>query len=392
LLRPFHASVEITRAPASLRVDELRQRIEKRIAEEQELVIDRRFFELLPALLPEVRRVKVHPKRGHLDNELNRFRYDVVLETADAPPAGWLGCVEWSSAELSLDSIQARLASDETSAFALIQVPDARVARELAAIDVIAQADGESTVAGLRATLASSNPAGVAAESVRRLASNAGYRVDISLSDRAGCLDAVFWRAARDGELAASVEARVPEGLDLSACTNHPLQATSNDQLVASVRRFLQARLPGHMVPSMFSVLAELPKLPNGKIDVGKLALSESARSDLTYTRPRSASERQLAAIWTEVLGIAQIGVHDNFFTDLGGHSLLATQLVSRIRNMFGTDLPLRAIFERPTIAGLAQMLQGTQPSVNEMTEPPLVALPRSAYGVALSPDGTLST
>jgi len=232
----------------------------------------------------------------------------------------------------------------------------------------------------------------VAAESVRRLASNAGYRVDISLSDRAGCLDAVFWRAARDGELAASVEARVPEGLDLSACTNHPLQATSNDQLVASVRRFLQARLPGHMVPSMFSVLAELPKLPNGKIDVGKLALSESARSDLTYTRPRSASERQLAAIWTEVLGIAQIGVHDNFFTDLGGHSLLATQLVSRIRNMFGTDLPLRAIFERPTIAGLAQMLQGTQPSVNEMTEPPLVALPRSAYGVALSPDGTLST
>src|SRR5262249_15733251 len=137
LLRAFHTSVEITRAPASLRVDELRQRIEKRIAEEQELVIDRRFFELLPALLPTVRHVKVRPKRGHLANQLNRFRYDVVLGSGDGPPAVPLHRVDYEMVKLDLEGIEAGLASDQPSALALLHVPDARVARELAAVDLV---------------------------------------------------------------------------------------------------------------------------------------------------------------------------------------------------------------------------------------------------------------
>jgi acyl-coenzyme A synthetase/AMP-(fatty) acid ligase/acyl carrier protein len=118
------------------------------------------------------------------------------------------------------------------------------------------------------------------------------------------------------------------------------------------LRSFLGAKLPGYMVPAAFVPLAELPVTRNGKLD--RQALPDPAGSTATsYVAPRSAFEASLAGLWTDVLGVERIGVHDNFFV-LGGHSLKASQVLSKIRSGFGVELPMRSLFEAPTIAGLA--------------------------------------
>ncbi|HEX8352074.1 MAG TPA: phosphopantetheine-binding protein, partial [Pyrinomonadaceae bacterium] len=111
-------------------------------------------------------------------------------------------------------------------------------------------------------------------------------------------------------------------------------------------------------VPSLFVELSELPLTPSGKLDRKALPAPDGARpgSAREYVAPRSATEEALALIWREVLGVGRVGVEDNFF-ELGGHSLLATQVVSQVKEIFDVDLPLRSLFERPTVGGAAASL-----------------------------------
>jgi len=119
--------------------------------------------------------------------------------------------------------------------------------------------------------------------------------------------------------------------------------------------RFLSETLPAYMVPSVFVFLEALPLTPSGKVDRRSLPAPDQQRPDLehTFVAPRTPVEQTLAEIWKSVLGLQQVGINDNFF-ELGGHSLLATQIVSRVRTTFELELPLRSIFESPTIALLA--------------------------------------
>jgi acyl-coenzyme A synthetase/AMP-(fatty) acid ligase/acyl carrier protein len=127
---------------------------------------------------------------------------------------------------------------------------------------------------------------------------------------------------------------------------------------VTGMRNFLQSRLPDYMIPSAFVILDRLPLMATGKID--RRALPDPGRSrpalDSPYIAPRTPEEEQLAEIWTEVLSLEQVGVVDNFF-DLGGHSLSATQVVSRVIKTFRLEIPLKALFESPTIEKMAAVI-----------------------------------
>ncbi len=127
---------------------------------------------------------------------------------------------------------------------------------------------------------------------------------------------------------------------------------------VGDLRSFLRQKLPDYMVPSAFVLLDSLPLTPNGKVDRRKLPPPNNNRSQLgeVFVAPRTPTEEIIAGIWAEILGVKHIGVHDNFF-DLGGHSLLATRVVSHVRDALQVELPLRRLFEKPTVEGLAMMI-----------------------------------
>jgi len=122
------------------------------------------------------------------------------------------------------------------------------------------------------------------------------------------------------------------------------------------LRSYLKEHLPEFMVPAAFVFLERLPLTANGKVDRRALPAPERADGGVEYVVPRTIVEEVLVGLWQDVLGAKQVGVYDNFF-ELGGHSLLAMQLMSRLRQSFGVELPLRALFESPSVAQIAQLL-----------------------------------
>ncbi|MCK5571382.1 MAG: non-ribosomal peptide synthetase, partial [Bacteroidetes bacterium] len=126
----------------------------------------------------------------------------------------------------------------------------------------------------------------------------------------------------------------------------------------SELRSFAKEKLPAFMVPSSFLILDTLPMTPGGKVDRQALPAPTAERMDLenSYVAPRNPVEQELADMWAQVLGVEKVGIHDNFF-DLGGHSLLATQLVSRLRNAFHVEVPLKDLFDAPTVADIALII-----------------------------------
>ncbi len=135
---------------------------------------------------------------------------------------------------------------------------------------------------------------------------------------------------------------------------------------VADLQRFLSERLPAYMIPSLFVPLRKLPLTPSGKVDRRALPPPDAGmQAQVAYVPPRTPVEHELARLWQETLRVERVGVFDNFFA-LGGHSLLATQALARMRRLFQVELPLRLLFEQPTIAGLAQALALHQAALEE--------------------------
>ncbi len=155
--------------------------------------------------------------------------------------------------------------------------------------------------------------------------------------------------------------------------------AEAGDALVPKLRAFLRERLPEHMVPSDFVPLAAMPLTPGGKVDRRALPAPDRSRPEdgAGFVAPRGAVEETLAAVWSRLLGVERVGADDDFF-ELGGHSLLATQLVSRLREVFGVELPLRQVFEASRLARLAAVVEDARRDQRGMAVPPLQPLPRT--------------
>jgi amino acid adenylation domain-containing protein len=150
------------------------------------------------------------------------------------------------------------------------------------------------------------------------------------------------------------------------------------DTLIPDLRRYLQGKLPDYMVPAAYVFLDEMPLTVNGKVDRKALPKPELSHkeSQVDYVLPRSPQEEIIAGILSEILGVAKVGVYDNFF-DLGGHSLLATQVVSRLRDAFQVELPLRSLFEAPTVAGLAGQVEIARRNALGIQMPGIQSIPR---------------
>ncbi|HEV2147847.1 MAG TPA: amino acid adenylation domain-containing protein [Longimicrobiaceae bacterium] len=165
--------------------------------------------------------------------------------------------------------------------------------------------------------------------------------------------------ALRDAVVSARPDARGELRLVAYVVPDAP-----GDLSTGALRAYLAERLPDYMVPAVFVPLGELPLTPNGKVDRRALPEPEGSRGaiETRYVPPRDPVEEALVREWEEVLEMREVGVHDDFF-ELGGHSLSATRLVARVRELFGTDLPLRTLFESPTVAQVARHVAAAQGS-----------------------------
>src|SRR5262249_48657683 len=137
---------------------------------------------------------------------------------------------------------------------------------------------------------------------------------------------------------------------------NAPARNLEDAGLGRKLREDLREKLPDYMVPSVILVLESWPLMPNGKID--RRALPAPQRQAAGQSRaPRTPQEEMLCRVFADVLSLERVGIDENFF-ELGGHSLMATQLASRVRAMLGVELPIRAMFESPTVAELTLRLR----------------------------------
>jgi acyl carrier protein len=140
------------------------------------------------------------------------------------------------------------------------------------------------------------------------------------------------------------------------AFANDPMRKAGGESIVPELRKYLSEMLPGYMAPSVIIELTELPLTPNGKVDRKALPGPDLGLDEPEILAPRSAVEEILVRIFAEVLNIERVGIANSFF-ELGGHSLLATQVISRIEESLQIELPLRKLFENPTVADIAQAI-----------------------------------
>jgi len=177
-----------------------------------------------------------------------------------------------------------------------------------------------------------------------------GYRVEV------GEIEAAL--LGLDSIKAAAVHAQAHDAGE-QRLVAYVVPATGSTPTVSELRRALVQTLPDYMIPSTFVFLDTLPLLPNGKIDRRALPAPDNSRPalDTPITAPRTSTEKTLAEIWSKVLSVDLIGIHDNFF-DLGGHSLSATRVISHVIKTFQFDLPLQFLFQAPTVAEMAEVIE----------------------------------
>jgi hypothetical protein len=270
LLAAFHASVQLQQADAATPLAELRERVESRLAQEGELVIDPAFFAALRGSLPRLAGVDVELRRGRARNEMTRFRYDVTLYLDQPGPAGgepgrWLDWGEAGAAPVTPAALRRLLAESAPPSLGVRGVPNARVAADARAAVLLRPpvdgGEGLATAGDLLAALRRERPPGIEPEDFWALGRDLPYRIEIrwSAGREDGAYDVVLRHRDHPGEAAA--EPAAPP--DSRPFTNSPLREQIEGRLAAELRRYLEERLPGGPIPESFVVVDELPGGPS---------------------------------------------------------------------------------------------------------------------------------
>ena len=393
LLEAFHTSVELFQATPETPLARLRQKVQARRLQENELVVSPAFFADLARRLPRIGRVEVHPKHGGARNELTGFRYQVVLRVCDPGEKGetvpWL---DWRVEELTVESLRRRLEQERPGILGLRNVPNARVSEAAAAARLLrwpggGTEEGIETAGDLRRRATEAAAGAVEPQDLWDLGAELSYEVELSWASHGadGSFEAVLWwrdggsgETGRPAALSALLPLPQPPEGPSGQLANNPLQGRFARRIAPELRAFLGDRLPDYMVPSSFVLLDALPLTPNEKVDRRQLPAPDfvGLEAGRAFVAPRNPTEERLLEIWRELLRGERIGVEDDFFA-LGGHSLLATQAVSRVRKELGVELPLRTFFESPTVAALAREVDALLRAGGETETPPIVPIRR---------------
>lgn len=374
LLTAFHTWMQASQVDPGIKQKELRQQVERSRFEEPELVIDPKFFNALRDRFARIQRVQIHLTRGRSHNEMTQFRYNVLLHMDQAATASttWRN---WQQRPLTVSEVQNHLLETKPAIFGMTNITNSRVNSAVKTAEWLFHQSAPKTLGQMREVLDNSTELAIDPQDWWELESVLPYRVEIGWStQQTGDYDVVFIRHGVGEVDLPLVQQQAPP--TWSHYANQPLQAQFARQLVPQLREYLGQTLPDYMIPSTFVPVESFRLTSTGKIDRRVLPEVTSTLSSTTIAS-QSPTEFTLAEIWQE-LHLKYVSIHDNFF-ESGGHSLLATQLVSRIRDVFGVEMPLRSVFESPTIAQLAVVIEELRNTLPQ-TVPALVRLDRASH------------
>ena len=360
LLDAYHTSVQLYKADDTMRVDQLRQTVREAIRKEEELVVAPKLFEELGRRWDKVGGVEICLKCGAYDNELSRFRYDVVMRIGKKEEVSKLGhWVNWDQAGHWRQRVALALLQRPGMAVGVSRLRDRRVGGSIDAFRLLCLESGDLRFANhLRTACAVSS--GDSPDEVKQLAQELGVGFCWQRFNEDGLYDVVFnprWvQAARLSDLPDAYYRKY---------ANSPA-AIDDAGLASTLQDYLREQLPDYMVPAAVMVLEAFPLTANGKLDRKALPAPDySARGG--YRAPRTPEEEILCGLFAEVLGLERVGIDDNFF-ELGGHSLLATRLVNQMATVFAVEIDIRTLFELPRVQELARKI------VLERVSPPPLA------------------
>ncbi|MEU0678197.1 amino acid adenylation domain-containing protein, partial [Streptomyces sp. NPDC006172] len=362
-LRTFRTAVELRRAGAFADPAAVRAAVEQSLVTEKELLLDPDFFADLAAREPLFDGVDITLRAGSHHNEMSRHRYDVTLRRApsgDRDDAGAERTLTWGTDLDTAAALEAALRHE--GPVRVVGIPNARLVRESAAVRALDGPRAAEAAGLLDGPLPADalDPATVHSLGAR---CTWGARDDTFDAYRG---EGPAWRPRGDGD---------------RPLANDPARGSEDTRLTGELRDLVAERLPAHMAPAAYVVLDALPLTANGKLDRAALPAPDQS-AEAAGQEPRTRREEILSTLFAEVLGLPRVGIDRDFF-DLGGHSLLATRLLSRVRSVLGVELAVRDLFQAPTVAALADRIDGAgqaRPALTARTRPEEVPLSFAQY------------
>ncbi len=343
----FQAGVVSALSQAKMTTKTLKRKVEHAIQAESELVLSPEIFSRLKSKLPWIQSIILQPKQGKYDNEMNRYRYDVVLGCGKVEKNS-IQWQEWSQG-LNLDAVKKQMRESSETILAYKGISDPRVVAD------------EVLLGGL------ANEGAVLPSVWKEFIEDSQWKATLCFChpECKGRYDVIL---SRNGSLSLAVLQGIKSLKEDAILSTNPLKSQVAKKLIPHVKQALKLKLPEFMIPSDFLLVEKLPVSSNGKIDRKALLSLEdilegsTPRSLKSFEAPRNESEKKIALIWEELLNQTQIGIKDNFF-ELGGHSLFAIQALSRISEAFGKQISTRAFFANPTVEEIARLLSLGLPS-----------------------------
>ncbi|WP_212528049.1 polyketide synthase [Actinospica durhamensis] len=351
LLRMFHADVIDFRAGGDIEPDELARRADQAVAAERELTLAPAYFAELPSVFPQITRVEIALRDGHHINEMTRYRYDVTLHIGGSADVATSGAEHsWPTRQLDLAALRDLVAAEaDGGPLRIDDIPNGRLG------------DVHSRVAAALGHPAEPPASWVDPRDLTALADEAGVRLALvpASSGDPWAFDALFWQPGQTPDLsprqsATAVDRAAPHQ---PAYTNVPaVGEQARTPLGRVLRPWLAERLPAYMVPAFFVELDQFPLTPNGKID--RAALPDPVAEFEATAKPATELERDILAVWSEVLGHDHIGVNQNFF-EIGGNSLRVVRVQTQLEKLLGRPVSAAKLFEHFTVKALAAHLAG---------------------------------
>ncbi|QKV74658.1 condensation domain-containing protein [Amycolatopsis sp. Hca4] len=377
-----HLAAEAARLPVGAPASRLREALARRAATTGGLALHPDWFRAVATRLPGVRDVAVLRRIGTHPSELTRFRFDVVLHVAgEEDPLPPVRELDW--ADVTREGLADALA-DGPDLVVLHGIPVAGLTGVAAALARLATAD----TAGEVRTVLDAPDAG--ADPAEVVATAAGLGFDAAAGPSGGGFAELTVALRRQGSAAVPLSRVLAAAVTAGACPGPLAGDTAFAEwartMPAVVRGWLRDRLPLNAVPASVVPVTAWPYRPDGSTDTAAFTApaGSAPESEVDSGEPRTPTQKTVLTIWSDILGVDHMGINDDFFA-LGGHSLMGALVVDRLREEFAVDLPLGQLFQTPTVAEVAEYLDGrSAPGPEAVPEEapaaPIRALDRSAH------------